>query len=168
MAFGHCEIFRLRGKWNEINPPIRRRAGFHPCRGFHRRRRFIPPVRVDLAEKTTVSIKTVVFSWRTRRDSNPWPSESESDTLSGWATGTIINKWKMSCTHRSTPASQRHSGRWLLPGRPAAHWLFCLMLLPSRPDMVHRRQLHGTRQSTLLIDTGPHRRMPHDGNYTLL
>lgn len=114
------------------------------------------------------ALKLGLFSWRTRRDSNPWPSESESDTLSGWATGTIINKWKMSCTHRSTQASERHSGRWLLPGRPAAHWLFCLMLLPSRPDMVHRRQLHGTRQSTLLIDTGPHRRMPHDGNYTLL
>ena len=27
------------------------------------------------------------------------------------------------------------------------------MLLPSRPDMVHRRRLHGTRQSTPLTDT---------------
>ena len=66
----------------KLNPPIRRRAGFHPCRGFHRRRRFIPPVRVDLAEKTTVSIKTVVFSWYTGRDSTPHPSEPESDALS--------------------------------------------------------------------------------------
>ena len=53
----------------KLNPTIRCRAGFHPCRGFRRRRRFIPPVRVDLAEKTTVSIKTVVFSWYTGRDS---------------------------------------------------------------------------------------------------
>ena len=28
MTFGHCEIFRLRGKWNEINP-LTRRSAFH-------------------------------------------------------------------------------------------------------------------------------------------
>ena len=32
-----------------------------------------------------------LFHWRTRRDSNPRPSESESDALSNWATGT----WRM-------------------------------------------------------------------------
>ena len=36
----------------------------------------------------------------------------------------------------------------LLPGVPAAHRLIRLMLLPSRPDMVHGRKLHGTRPST--------------------
>lgn len=41
----------------------------------------------------------------------------------------------------------------LLPGVPAAHRLIRLMLLPSRPDMVHRRRLHGTRQSTPLTGT---------------
>ena len=38
----------------KLNPPIRRRGGFHPRRGFHRQRRFIPPERVDLAEKTVI------------------------------------------------------------------------------------------------------------------
>lgn len=36
----------------------------------------------------------------------------------------------------------------LLPGVPAAHRLIRLMLLPSGPDMVHGRKLHGTRPST--------------------
>ena len=55
----------------KLNPPTRRQAGFHPRRGFHRRRRFVPPDRVDLAEMTVVSIKTTVISWRRVRDSNP-------------------------------------------------------------------------------------------------
>ena len=44
------------------------------------------------------------FVWRTRWDSNPWPTESESVTLSSWATGTrlirfIVAHWsKMSNT----------------------------------------------------------------------
>ena len=42
--------------------------------------------------------------------------------------------------------------RLLLPGMPAAHLRFRLMLLPSGPDMVHSGKLHGTRGST-----------PHDG-----
>ena len=37
----------------KLNPPIRRRGRFHPQRGFHRRRRFIPSARVDLVEKST-------------------------------------------------------------------------------------------------------------------
>ena len=36
--------------WMKLNPPTRRRAGFHPRRGFHHRRWFNPPDRVDLAE----------------------------------------------------------------------------------------------------------------------
>lgn len=39
-------------------------------------------------------------------------------------------------------------GMKLLPGVPAAHRLIRLMLLPSGPDMVHGRKLHGTRPST--------------------
>ena len=35
----------------KLNPPIRRRGGFHPRRGFHHRRWFHPPDRVDLVEK---------------------------------------------------------------------------------------------------------------------
>ena len=46
---------------------------------------------------------------------------------------------------------RRHSNRWLQPGFLAAHDIFCLMLLPSGPDMVHRLPLHKTRPSTLLI-----------------
>ncbi|MBQ5837069.1 MAG: hypothetical protein IIW39_00215 [Clostridia bacterium] len=37
----------------KLNPPARRQGGFQPRRGFH------PPERVDLAEKSTV---TVLFS----------------------------------------------------------------------------------------------------------
>ena len=54
---------------DEIKSTHRRSDFIRPKGGFHRRRRFIPPARVDLAEKTTVSIKTVVFSWYTGRDS---------------------------------------------------------------------------------------------------
>ena len=50
---GSDEIFGLRLQM-KLNPPIRRRGGFHPNGvGFHRRSRFLPPVRVDLAEKST-------------------------------------------------------------------------------------------------------------------
>ena len=37
----------------KLNPPICRRGRFRPRRGFHRRRRFRPPIRVDLIEKPT-------------------------------------------------------------------------------------------------------------------
>ena len=37
--------------------------------GFHRRRRFHPPARVDLVEKSTDKVDA--FFWRRRRDSNP-------------------------------------------------------------------------------------------------
>ena len=45
----------------KLNPPIRRRGGFHPRRGFHRRRRFIPPDRVDLAEKAEIVSQSQPF-----------------------------------------------------------------------------------------------------------
>ena len=45
----------------KLNSPIRRRAGFHPRRGFHRRRRFIPPDRVDLAEKAEIVSQSQPF-----------------------------------------------------------------------------------------------------------
>ena len=52
--------------WMKLNPPTRRRAGFHPRRGFHRQRRFIPPARVDLVEKNGNRITiTVLFCVRT-------------------------------------------------------------------------------------------------------
>ena len=36
----------------KLNPPTRRRGGFHPTQvGFHREIRFNPPERVDLVEK---------------------------------------------------------------------------------------------------------------------
>ena len=44
----------------KLNPPFRRRGGFHPRRRFHRRRRFIPPDRVDLAEKARRSVLFLV------------------------------------------------------------------------------------------------------------
>ena len=59
-------------------------------------------------------------------------------------------------------------GRWLLTGKPAAHRLLRLMLLPSGPDMVHRRRLHRTRRSTLLTDPRPHKLKPQNGDCTLL
>lgn len=59
-------------------------------------------------------------------------------------------------------------GRRLLPGKPAAHRLLRLMLLPSGPDMVHRCRLHRTRRSTLLADPRPHKLKPQNGDCTLL
>ena len=59
-------------------------------------------------------------------------------------------------------------GRQLRPGFPAAHRRIRLMLLPSGPDMIHGPQLHRTRPSTLLTDSGPHRFGPWNRNCTLL
>ncbi len=47
----------------------------------------------------------------------------------------------------------RYPNMKLKPGTPAAHRQIRLMLLPSGPDMVHGRRLHGTRFSALLIRT---------------
>ncbi len=46
-----------------INPPIRRRGGFHPRGGFHLQSRFHPPIRVDFVEKTAFRR---FFWWRWR------------------------------------------------------------------------------------------------------
>ena len=45
-----------------VKQPIRRPGGFHPQRGFHRRRRFIPPARVDFVKKKhQISGRHLVF-----------------------------------------------------------------------------------------------------------
>ena len=62
----------------KLNPPIRRRAGFHPRRGFHHRRWFLPPGRVDLDEKDSDCITIRVFFWQGHKDLNPEPTVLES------------------------------------------------------------------------------------------
>ena len=75
------------------------------------------------------------------------PSRSNSIVQFDYAVFDTVSKRKKSHPFFS---SELHTAReWmLLPGVPAAHRLIRLMLLPSRPDMVHGRKLHGTRPST--------------------
>ena len=68
-------------------PPSRRISSNEV--GFHRRRRFHPPARVDLVEKSTDKVDA--FFWRVQQESNLRPSESESDALSNWAMDTFMS-----------------------------------------------------------------------------
>ncbi len=58
---------------------------------------------------------------------------------------------------------ERYLGSWLKSGRPEAHRLACLPLLPSEPDGVHKRLLHRARFSTLLAKVRPQRLYPRSG-----
>ena len=55
----------------KLNPPTASRDFIRPKGGFHRRRRFIPPARVDLVEKNGNRITITVLFWQRMRDSNP-------------------------------------------------------------------------------------------------
>ena len=56
---------------DEIKSTHRRSDFIRPKGGFHRRRRFIPPIRVDLVEKNGNRITITVLFWQRMRDSNP-------------------------------------------------------------------------------------------------
>ena len=54
----------------KLNPPIRRRGGFHPTKlDFIVERRFRPPARVDLVENDRFLSESVVF-WQGHKDLN--------------------------------------------------------------------------------------------------
>jgi len=56
----------------------------------------------------------------------------------------------MPCTCHREKFSRRYPGSWLRPSSPAAPRHFCLPLLSSEPDGVHRRLSRRTQPSTLL------------------
>ena len=75
---------------------------------FYNAKHFLLCRKAHLTQKKHSFIRQTkeCFSWHARWDSNPWPSESESDTLSGWATGTYHQNyntkariWQPWCTH---------------------------------------------------------------------
>lgn len=64
------------------------------------------------------------------------------------------------CIRRRQKSPRRYPNRWLLQSFPVAHSTVRLMLLRSRPDMVHSALLHGTLLSTLLICSKPSKTKP--------
>ena len=62
------------------HPPSRRISSNEV--GFHRRRRFHPPARVDLVEKSTDKVDA--FFWQGWRDLNSRVPESKSGALTAW------------------------------------------------------------------------------------
>ena len=64
------------------------------------------------------------------------------------------------CIRRRQKPPERYPDRWLLQSFPVAHATVRLMLLRSRPDMVHSATLHGTLLSTLLICSKPPKARP--------
>ena len=55
----------------KLNPPTASRDFIRPKGGFHHRRCFHPPERVDLVEKNGNRITITVLFWQRMRDSNP-------------------------------------------------------------------------------------------------
>ena len=68
----------------------------------------------------------------------------------------------------STLPYKRYHYRWLKSDFSTAHESFCLPLLPSGSDGVHKFSLRGTRFSTPLLMVRPHKVKPQTGNSTLL
>ena len=64
------------------------------------------------------------------------------------------------CIRRRQKPPEWYPDRWLLQSFPVAHATVRLMLLRSRPDMVHSATLHGTLLSTLLICSKPPKARP--------
>ena len=132
----------------KLNPPIRRRGRFHPQRGFHRRRRFIPPGRVDLVEKDSDCITIRVLFWYGRQDLNLHgnPLEPKSNVSANSTTPAFIKLFALlsCCGTRqplrlskqtcALPTAATRSGRFFRHRRRSHRSPTCLPI-PPRPHI---------------------------------
>ena len=142
MICDHYEIFRLRGKWNEINPPTpagisHGEAIFHTQSVFHKSRKGF----ISLKRNKPLSGRQRLFLfWSRRLDLNQRPFGPEPNALPNCATPRMEPMWgfePQTCALRV-----RRSTYWATLALPTVHKysiknLFCHYFFQKKHDIFH-------------------------------
>ncbi len=95
------------GGLDEIKSTHRRSDFTRPKGGFHHRRWFHPPARVDLVEKDSDCITIRVFFWQGHKDLNPEPTVLETRLINQPLGGLLLKLIFQLSKSESPPQSQK-------------------------------------------------------------